>query len=72
MAPLRNATQDLLGGVVHGEMPLPPGLGVEPDLVFGGSTPFSYDGSFRRMWLQLKQNTPGSWLKVDSVSKYFN
>ncbi|KAJ7111935.1 amine oxidase catalytic domain-containing protein [Mycena epipterygia] len=69
MAPLRNATQDLLGGVVLGETPLPPGLGLEPDLVFGGSTPFSYDGSFRRMWLQLKKNTPGSYLKA--LDMYF-
>ncbi|KAF7289645.1 Amine oxidase catalytic domain-containing protein [Mycena chlorophos] len=63
MAPLQNATLDLLGGTIKG---IPwgspsPSVGKE-NLVFGGSTPFSYDGSFRRMWLQLKKNVPGSWL----------
>ncbi|KAJ7846914.1 amine oxidase catalytic domain-containing protein [Mycena leptocephala] len=33
------------------------------DLLGEFTTPFSYDGSFRRMWIQLKQNTPGSFLK---------
>ncbi|KAJ7472719.1 amine oxidase catalytic domain-containing protein [Mycena latifolia] len=71
MAPLHNATQDLLGGVVGGwggggTPRLPP---EEAQLVFGGSTPFSYDGAFRRMWVQLKQNTPGSYLKA--LDMYF-
>jgi primary-amine oxidase len=39
------------------------------DLVFGGSTPFSYDGSFRRIWFQLKKNAPGSWLMA--LDMYF-
>ncbi|KAJ7025764.1 amine oxidase catalytic domain-containing protein [Mycena alexandri] len=47
LTPLRNATQDLLGGVVHGSRPASGEDVEEPDLVFGGSTPFSYDGSFR-------------------------
>ncbi|KAJ7644759.1 amine oxidase catalytic domain-containing protein [Roridomyces roridus] len=73
IAPLHNATQDLLGGtVVGGRFPGPgntePETGV-PDLVFGASTPFSYDGTFRRMWFQLKQNTPGSYLKA--LDMYF-
>ncbi|KAJ7814419.1 amine oxidase catalytic domain-containing protein [Mycena olivaceomarginata] len=39
------------------------------DLVFGGSTPFSYDGWFRRIWFQLKKNAPGSWLMA--LDMYF-
>lgn len=67
MAPLQNATQDLLGGVVRGGWP---GTGgPEENLMFGGATPFSYDGSFRRMWIQLKQNTLGSFLKA--LDMYF-
>ncbi|KAJ6561792.1 amine oxidase catalytic domain-containing protein [Mycena capillaripes] len=72
ITPLHNATQDLLGGVVRGRRegsPLEvPGVG-ESNLIFGASTPFSYDGSFRRMWLQLKKNTPGSFLKA--LDMYF-
>ncbi|KAJ6507694.1 amine oxidase catalytic domain-containing protein [Mycena vitilis] len=60
LTPLRNATQDLLGGVVHG---------FEPTLLFGASTPFSYDGAFRRMWIQLHKNEPGSFLKA--LDMYF-
>ncbi|KAJ7168667.1 amine oxidase catalytic domain-containing protein [Mycena filopes] len=77
LAPLHNATQELLGGVVHGPQGRPPALTVledsdpdsESELVFGGSTPFSYDGSFRRMWIQLKKNGPGSFLKA--LDMYF-
>ncbi|KAJ6544977.1 amine oxidase catalytic domain-containing protein [Mycena vulgaris] len=74
MDPLHDATQDLLGGVVRGRRGgsgthLTHDVGLEPDLVFGGSTPFSYDGSFRRMWIQLKKNTPGSYLKA--LDMYF-
>ncbi|KAJ7683677.1 amine oxidase catalytic domain-containing protein [Mycena rosella] len=74
MDPLHNATQELLGGVVTGRRgPQPPGsthLAADaPDLVFGGSTPFSYDGSFRRMWVQLKKNKSGSYLKA--LDMYF-
>ncbi|KAJ7067387.1 amine oxidase catalytic domain-containing protein [Mycena amicta] len=58
MAPLNNATQDLLGGVAAGRNSQPD----EENLLFSGSTPFSYDGSFRRVWMQLKKNVPGSWL----------
>jgi primary-amine oxidase len=71
MAPLYNATQDLLGGVVDGgsRPSVPGGAGVETDLLFSGSTPFSFDGSFRRMWIQLKKNTAGSFLKA--LDMYF-
>ncbi|KAF7325587.1 Amine oxidase catalytic domain-containing protein [Mycena kentingensis (nom. inval.)] len=63
MRPLTDATLDLLGGVVAGARGPNAGNEVSPEnLVFGGSTPFSYDGSFRRMWLQLKKNVPGSYL----------
>ncbi|KAJ7679225.1 amine oxidase catalytic domain-containing protein [Mycena polygramma] len=66
LTPLRNATQDLLGGVVHGRQDT---AGFEPSLLFGASTPFSYDGAFRRMWIQLHKNEPGSFLKA--LDMYF-
>ncbi|KAJ7157647.1 amine oxidase catalytic domain-containing protein [Mycena crocata] len=71
MAPLHNATLDLLGGVVHGGWPgtISGEDDAAPGLLFGGSTPFSFDGSFRRMWIQLKKNTPGSFLKA--LDMYF-
>ncbi|KAJ7741169.1 amine oxidase catalytic domain-containing protein [Mycena maculata] len=61
IVPLQNATQDLFGGVVLGE---------RGHLGLSASTPFSYDGSFRRMWVQLKQNTPGSYLKALDMYLY--
>ncbi|KAJ7253466.1 amine oxidase catalytic domain-containing protein [Mycena rebaudengoi] len=67
MAPMANATFELFGGVVHGRQETPP-AGVA-SLQFGGTTPFSYDGSFRRMWLQLRKNEPGTYLK--SLDLYF-
>ncbi|KAJ7763953.1 amine oxidase catalytic domain-containing protein [Mycena maculata] len=64
MTPLHNATQDLLGGIVFGGRGTSAqGADLEPNLIFGSTTPFSYDGSFRRMWIQLKLNSPGSFLK---------
>ncbi|KAJ7447063.1 amine oxidase catalytic domain-containing protein [Mycena galericulata] len=71
LGPLHNATQDLLGGVVVGGWPgrETGGESGEANLIFGASTPFSYDGSFRRMWFQLKKNTPGSFLKA--LDMYF-
>ncbi|KAF8176144.1 amine oxidase catalytic domain-containing protein [Mycena galopus ATCC 62051] len=70
MTPLHNATQDLLGGVVWRQS-----IGgernaiLEPELLFGIATPLSYDGSFRRMWIQLKRNAPGSFLMA--LDMYF-
>ncbi|KAJ6512626.1 amine oxidase catalytic domain-containing protein, partial [Mycena sanguinolenta] len=68
--PLYNAIQDLLGGVVHGRKGnTPGGADSEPNLIFGSTTPFSYDGSFRRMWIELKKNVPGSYLMA--LDMYF-
>lgn len=53
-APLADMTMDLFGGVARG---LP-----NDTLVGGGSAPFSYDGSWRRMWVGLKMNVPGHYL----------
>ncbi|KAJ7015772.1 amine oxidase catalytic domain-containing protein [Mycena alexandri] len=72
LTPLRNATQDLLGGVVHGSRPASGEDVEEPDLLFGGSTPFSYDGSFRRTWIQLKENGPGAYLKARDMYFYID
>ncbi|KAJ6512637.1 amine oxidase catalytic domain-containing protein [Mycena sanguinolenta] len=62
LAPLRNATQDLLGGIVGS-------ADSEPDIVFSSSTPFSYDGSFRRQWIELSKNVPGWFLQA--LDMYF-
>nr|GAT57376.1 amine oxidase catalytic domain-containing protein [Mycena chlorophos] len=71
MAPLQNATLDLFGSTIEGipRSSPSPSVGKE-NLVFGGNTPFSYDGSFRRMGLQLKKNVPGSWLYALDMSFY--
>ncbi|CAK5268221.1 unnamed protein product [Mycena citricolor] len=64
LGPMEHALIDLLGSSLSdsevGNAPPPPAG--DGRLVFGASTPFSYDGSFRRMWLQLKKNVPGSYL----------
>ncbi|KAJ7196791.1 hypothetical protein GGX14DRAFT_671907, partial [Mycena pura] len=64
---LHNATKDLLGGVYSGLLSadLTPGL----SLVFFASTPFSYDATFRRSWIQLRMNAPGVYLKA--LDMYF-
>src|ERR1700761_7295223 len=67
MAPLQNATKDLLGGVFSGLPSKDPTPG--PSLVFFASTPFSYDGTFRRLWIQLRMNAPGVYLKA--LDMYF-
>ncbi|KAK7006189.1 amine oxidase catalytic domain-containing protein [Favolaschia claudopus] len=71
--PLYNVTQDLLGGVVLGRRPGQV-LSDDPEpkpptLLFAATTPFSYDGSFRRMWIQLKKDLPGSFLMA--LDMYF-
>ncbi|KAJ7081806.1 amine oxidase catalytic domain-containing protein [Mycena belliarum] len=69
MAPLHNATQDLLGGTVETPASLHLAMDNNADFVFAGTTPVSYDGTFRRMWVQLKKNTAGSYLKA--LDMYF-
>lgn len=39
-------------------------------LVVGASAPFSFDGSFRRVWLNWKLNTPGPWLHPVNFFQY--
>ncbi|KDQ64574.1 hypothetical protein JAAARDRAFT_28216 [Jaapia argillacea MUCL 33604] len=51
---LAEATQELFGGVA---------LGLPNDtLIAGASAPFSFDGSFRRLWVSWRRNIPGPWL----------
>lgn len=58
LGPIEDAIEDLLGGKV-----IPENSSVEADLLVGLTTPLSYDGSWRRGWLQLRKNGPGSFLK---------
>ncbi|KAJ7196797.1 amine oxidase catalytic domain-containing protein [Mycena pura] len=68
VAPLQDAMQDLLGGKVGGGSGAGEHFGA-PSIIFSGTTPFSYDGSFRRMLIQLRQNAPGAYLKM--LDMYF-
>lgn len=66
--PIQNATIELFGGTAA---PWDPNRGgdtgvpaAQPELLVGMSTPFSYDGEWRRAWMQMKKNVPGSYLKA--------
>ncbi|KAK0207087.1 copper amine oxidase [Desarmillaria ectypa] len=57
-----DALFELFGGVARG---------YENDtLIVGASGPFSFDGSFRRLWLNWKLNTPGPWLHPVNFFQY--
>ncbi|KZS98930.1 amine oxidase catalytic domain-containing protein [Sistotremastrum niveocremeum HHB9708] len=63
-APLAEVTQDIFGGVA---------LGLPNDtLVAGMSGPFSYDGSFRRMWMTWRVSAPGPWLHPLNFFQYID
>jgi primary-amine oxidase len=51
-------TQELLGGSPN------------DTLVAGGAGPFSFDGSFRRFWLNWQRDTPGFWLHPLNLWQY--
>ncbi|KIJ69836.1 hypothetical protein HYDPIDRAFT_104468 [Hydnomerulius pinastri MD-312] len=61
-APLAEAFMELFGGTAAG---LP-----NDTLVAGGSGPFSFDGSFRRMWLGWRRNAPGPYLHPLNLYQY--
>ncbi|KAF9035083.1 amine oxidase catalytic domain-containing protein [Hymenopellis radicata] len=62
-APLyEEAFWELFGGVAKG---LP-----TDTLNTGASAPFSFDGSFRRMWLNWKRNVAGPWLHPVDFFQY--
>ncbi|KAH7926787.1 amine oxidase catalytic domain-containing protein [Leucogyrophana mollusca] len=63
-APLAEAFKDLLGGIVAG---LP-----NDTLITGGSGPFSFDGSFRRLWIGWRRNTPGFFLHPLNLYQYID
>jgi primary-amine oxidase len=52
------APQELLGGLPN------------DTLVAGGAGPFSFDGSFRRFWLNWQRDTPGFWLHPLNLWQY--
>ena len=60
--PLKDITIDLLGGYATGLK--------NDSLVGGGAAPLSYDGSWRRMWVQLKLNVPGHYLFPTDMFTY--
>ena len=51
-------SQELLGGLPN------------DTLVAGGTGPFSFDGSFRRFWLNWQRDTPGFWLHPLNLWQY--
>lgn len=59
---LEKVTESLFDGVMRG---LP-----NDTLTVAGSGPWSFDGSFRRLWLQWKRNGPGSWLNPLPLFQY--
>lgn len=52
LGPLEEATMDLFNGSIKDKTLLAAGVG-----------PLSYDGSWRRSWLELRRNLPGFWLR---------
>ncbi|KIJ20486.1 hypothetical protein PAXINDRAFT_7722 [Paxillus involutus ATCC 200175] len=63
-APLADAFQELFGGTAAG---LP-----NDTLIPGASGPFSFDGSFRRMWLGWRRNVPGAFLHPLNLYQYID
>lgn len=57
-APLMEAYKELLGGTP------------QDTLTTAGSGPFSFDGSFRRLWLSWRRNTPGFFLHPLNLYQY--
>ncbi|KAG2357950.1 copper amine oxidase [Suillus spraguei] len=51
-------SQELLGGLPN------------ETIVAGGAGPFSFDGSFRRFWLNWQRDTPGFWLHPLNLWQY--
>ncbi|THU91038.1 amine oxidase catalytic domain-containing protein [Dendrothele bispora CBS 962.96] len=58
------AIEDLFNATFQG--------GVNDTLTAGGGGPFSFDGSFRRVWVFWKRLVPGSWLHPISFFNYFD
>ncbi|KAG7097492.1 hypothetical protein E1B28_004834 [Marasmius oreades] len=61
---LREAIEDLLNSTIRGK----PSDG----LVVSGSGPWSFDGSFRRLWTTFKKNVPGSWIQATGLYIYLD
>ncbi|KAG1752406.1 copper amine oxidase [Suillus paluster] len=59
-APLMEAYEELLGGTP------------QDTLTTAGSGPFSFDGSFRRLWLGWRRNTPGFFLHPLNLYQYID
>ncbi|EGO02293.1 hypothetical protein SERLA73DRAFT_86572 [Serpula lacrymans var. lacrymans S7.3] len=64
VAPMVGVMQELLGGT---------GAGLPNDtLVTAGSGPFSFDGSFRRLWIGWRRNTAGRYLHPLNLFQYID
>ncbi|KAI0034736.1 amine oxidase catalytic domain-containing protein [Vararia minispora EC-137] len=59
---LAEVTQELFGGVVLGRP--------NDTLVAGFNAPMSFDGSFRRTWINWRRNVPAPWLHAIAFWQY--
>ncbi|KAL0070216.1 hypothetical protein AAF712_002706 [Marasmius tenuissimus] len=63
-AALKDAIEDLFDATMRG---------TETDtLITVGGGPYSFDGSFRRVWVTFKRNVPGSWLHAIGFYLYLD
>ncbi|KAK7029377.1 hypothetical protein VNI00_014631 [Paramarasmius palmivorus] len=58
----RAAIEDLFNATLHGD---------QGTLAASGSGPFSFDGSFRRIWISWRKDVAGAWLHPLSFWNYF-
>ncbi|KAF8805988.1 amine oxidase catalytic domain-containing protein [Phlegmacium glaucopus] len=64
IAPVAHAIEELFGGVVRG---------YENDTLAAGFVgPFSYDGSYRRIWMTWRRNTAGSFILPVNFYNYID
>ncbi|KDR84410.1 hypothetical protein GALMADRAFT_220168 [Galerina marginata CBS 339.88] len=62
VTPILPAMEELFGGTMRGQ---------DDDTLVGGmSGPFSFDGSFRRLWMSWRRNAAGSYLLPVNFYKY--
>jgi len=61
---LRVVPQELFGGTIRGDK--------NDTLVAGATGPFSFDGSFRRLWMTWRRNTAGSYILPVNFYQYID
>ncbi|KIM38732.1 hypothetical protein M413DRAFT_447684 [Hebeloma cylindrosporum] len=60
--PIMHVMEELFGGTIRGDN--------NDTLVAGISAPFSFDGSFRRLWMTWRRNTAGSFILPVNFYQY--